>query len=188
MKERPATPEQETAGCAAVSLSITTTLRITRYDPDGKAVEQGESTWTTRYLFRYEAVHLLHRCGFQVETLVGDYRYGPVTEKGQLIFEAKLGDRSAACAGNHSVGSPPSIPNPRTCREGTKVIPKLQYYDWGNQARGAVQGKPQREGTQRCLTSDTACDIMFFVLITAYIKTRLSRPNALAAYLPARCG
>jgi SAM-dependent methyltransferase len=71
---------------------ITTTLRITRYDLEGNEVEKGESTWTTRYLFRYEAIHLLYRCGFTVESLVGDYRSGPVTEKGQLIFDVKLSD------------------------------------------------------------------------------------------------
>lgn len=69
---------------------ITTTLRITRYDSDGNEIEKGESNWTTRYLFRYEAVHLLYRCGFEIEALVGDYREGPVTEKSQLIFDVKL--------------------------------------------------------------------------------------------------
>ena len=71
---------------------ITTTLRITRYDTEGNVVEKGESGWVTRYLFRYEAIHLLYRCGFEVETLVGDYRNGPVTEKGQLIFNVRLRD------------------------------------------------------------------------------------------------
>jgi SAM-dependent methyltransferase len=68
---------------------IITTLRITRFDTGGSIVETGESTWTTRYLFRYEAVHLLYRCGFEVESLVGDYEHGPVTEGGQLIFDVK---------------------------------------------------------------------------------------------------
>jgi SAM-dependent methyltransferase len=70
--------------------TVTTTLRITRLDAQGRRVEQGESTWTSRYLFRWEAVHLLHRCGFAVASLVGDYRGGPVTEGGQLVFEARL--------------------------------------------------------------------------------------------------
>jgi hypothetical protein len=76
--------------------SISTTLRITRYDAEGNEVEKGESSWTARYLFRYEAVHLLYRCGFMVEALVGDYRNGPVTEKGQLIFDVKLTGAGAA--------------------------------------------------------------------------------------------
>jgi hypothetical protein len=71
---------------------IETTLRITAYDRDGNQVEKSESAWTTRYLYRYEAVHLLNRCGFQVEKLIGDYRDGSVTNKGQLIFETKLSD------------------------------------------------------------------------------------------------
>jgi 2-polyprenyl-3-methyl-5-hydroxy-6-metoxy-1,4-benzoquinol methylase len=73
--------------------TITTTLRVTRYDPEGNQLERGQSTWTSRYLFRYEAIHLLYRCGFEVESLVGDYTNGPVTEKGQLIFQVKLRER-----------------------------------------------------------------------------------------------
>lgn len=70
--------------------TITTTLRVTRYDAEGNQVEQDQSRWISRYLFRYEAIHLLYRCGFEVESLVGDYTNGPVTEKGQLIFEVKV--------------------------------------------------------------------------------------------------
>jgi len=70
----------------------TTTLRLTEYDREGNEVDKGESTWTTRYLYRYEAVHLLYRCGFKVVSLVGDYKNGPVTENSQLIFDVKLND------------------------------------------------------------------------------------------------
>jgi hypothetical protein len=56
----------------------------------GRAVEHGQSTWTSRYLYRYKAVHLLHRCGFHVAALVGDYHDGPVTDAGQLVFDARL--------------------------------------------------------------------------------------------------
>jgi len=70
----------------------TTTLRLTEYDREGYEVDKSESTWTTRYMFRYEAVHLLYRCGFKVQSLVGDYRNGPVTQNSQLIFDVKLND------------------------------------------------------------------------------------------------
>jgi hypothetical protein len=73
----------------ALDQTIRTTFRIARTDAEGNVVETGESTWTARYLFRYEAVHLLHRCGFEVEALVGDYRNGPVTEGSQLIFQVR---------------------------------------------------------------------------------------------------
>jgi 2-polyprenyl-3-methyl-5-hydroxy-6-metoxy-1,4-benzoquinol methylase len=69
--------------------TVKTTLRITRTDVEGNVVEKGESTWTARYLFRYEAIHLLYRCGFEVEALVGHYRSGPVALGSQLIFQAK---------------------------------------------------------------------------------------------------
>ena len=71
---------------------IETTLRMTLFNLDGQIVENGESSWKARYIFKYEAVHLLYRCGFRVEKLVGDYRDGPVANEGQLIFEAKLSD------------------------------------------------------------------------------------------------
>jgi hypothetical protein len=48
----------------------------------------------SRYLFYYEAVELLQRCGFEIESLAGDYMNGPVTEKGQLIFQVRLGKGS----------------------------------------------------------------------------------------------
>jgi 2-polyprenyl-3-methyl-5-hydroxy-6-metoxy-1,4-benzoquinol methylase len=76
---------------AAIPLeqTITTTLRFTRFAANGEAAEWGESSWTTRYIFRYEMEHLLARCGFEVEQLVGDYMNGPLTEKGQLIFQVR---------------------------------------------------------------------------------------------------
>ena len=69
---------------------ITTKLRFKRYDQNGIVVEQGESSWASRYLFRYEAIHLLHRCGFEIRNLVGDYKGGPVKKGSQLVFEAGL--------------------------------------------------------------------------------------------------
>ncbi|RIK81799.1 class I SAM-dependent methyltransferase [candidate division KSB1 bacterium] len=44
-----------------------------------------------RYLFRYEAEHLLARCGFEVEHLYADYQKHPFgsTYPGDLIFVAK---------------------------------------------------------------------------------------------------
>jgi SAM-dependent methyltransferase len=75
-----------------VDQRIRTTLRITKYNPDGIIVEKGESSWATRYLFRYEAVHLLYRCGFRLRALVGDYKNGPVKEGGQLIFDVQLNE------------------------------------------------------------------------------------------------
>ena len=81
--------EQAQAG-NALDQTITTTLRITRYDVGSQPVERGKSTWTTRYLFPYEAIHLLYRCGFEVEMLEGNYRGGPVAEGGQLVFQTRL--------------------------------------------------------------------------------------------------
>jgi len=69
--------------------TITTSLRFKRFDSKHNLIETEESSWTTRFTFRYEAVHLLYRCGFEVESLTGNYRGAPVTESGQLVFIAK---------------------------------------------------------------------------------------------------
>ena len=76
--------------CDALNQTVSTRLRFTRHDRHGKEIERSESSWASRYLFRYEAIHLLHRCGFVVESLAGDYDGGPVTEDGQLVFQAAL--------------------------------------------------------------------------------------------------
>lgn len=70
--------------------TIETSLRFTVYDAQGRQVEQSHSAWRTRYLFRWEAVHLLYRCGFEVEELAGGYAGQPVGEDGQLVFQARL--------------------------------------------------------------------------------------------------
>jgi SAM-dependent methyltransferase len=70
--------------------TITSSLRFTRLDAKRKPVATEESSWTTRFTFRYEAVHLLYRCGFDVESLTGDYVGGPVTDNSQLVFVARL--------------------------------------------------------------------------------------------------
>ncbi|MFN2303271.1 MAG: class I SAM-dependent methyltransferase [Anaerolineales bacterium] len=69
---------------------ITTTLRFTIFDVDGHQNMLGLSSWKTRYLFRYEIIHLLYRCGLNIKSLVGDYQEGPVREDSQLIFESQL--------------------------------------------------------------------------------------------------
>ena len=63
--------------------------------PDGKQ-ERLVHAFPMRYLFRYEAEHLLARCGFTVEALYADYDKSPYGTKypGELIF----------VAGQHSAG------------------------------------------------------------------------------------
>jgi SAM-dependent methyltransferase len=58
--------------------------------PDGR-VERSADTTRLRYLFRFEAEHLLAREGFSIEALYGDYdrsAYG-ATYPGELIFVAR---------------------------------------------------------------------------------------------------
>jgi SAM-dependent methyltransferase len=58
--------------------------------PDGRQ-ERLVHAFPMRYLFRFEAEHLLARCGFQVEHLYADYDKTPYGEKypGELIFVAQ---------------------------------------------------------------------------------------------------
>jgi SAM-dependent methyltransferase len=57
--------------------------------PDGRQ-ERLVHSFPMRYLFRFEAEHLLARCGFAVEALFGDYDKRPYGSKypGELIFLA----------------------------------------------------------------------------------------------------
>jgi 2-polyprenyl-3-methyl-5-hydroxy-6-metoxy-1,4-benzoquinol methylase len=88
--------------------TIMTTLRFTRFDAEHNPLETNESSWTTRFTFRYEAVHLLYRCGFEIESLVGNYRGAPVTEDTLLVFIARLAARNNELENN-------SIQTTRNC-------------------------------------------------------------------------
>jgi SAM-dependent methyltransferase len=58
--------------------------------PDGR-VERNTDTTRLRYLFRFEAEHLLVREGFTIEALYGNYDRSPygTTYPGELIFVAR---------------------------------------------------------------------------------------------------
>lgn len=58
--------------------------------PDGRQ-ERLAHAFSMRYLFRYEAEHLLVRAGFEVEALYADYDRSPYGSKypGELIFVAR---------------------------------------------------------------------------------------------------
>lgn len=69
---------------------IITKLRFSRINDLGELVEKGDSSWVSRYLFRYEAIHLLNRCGFFINSLIGNYRGGEVSKDSQLIFDVSI--------------------------------------------------------------------------------------------------
>jgi hypothetical protein len=58
--------------------------------PDGRK-ERLVHDFKMRYLFRYEAEHLLARCGFEIEDAYADYNKAPFGSKdpGELIFVAR---------------------------------------------------------------------------------------------------
>jgi hypothetical protein len=57
--------------------------------PDGRE-ERMVHSFPLRYLFRYEAQHLLERCGFEVVDVYADFDKSPYGSKypGELIFMA----------------------------------------------------------------------------------------------------
>jgi hypothetical protein len=73
--------------CDEQKQQIQTKLRFTTFDSRGNKVKQEESSWIIRYVFKYEAIHLLYRMGFFIEALVGNYKNGLVETGSQLIFK-----------------------------------------------------------------------------------------------------
>jgi SAM-dependent methyltransferase len=65
-------------------------FRYEVHHPDGRK-EDVFHRFDMRYLFRYEAEHLLCRCGFEIAALYADYEKRPFgsCEPGDLIFVAK---------------------------------------------------------------------------------------------------
>jgi SAM-dependent methyltransferase len=79
---------EQAQACDELDQIIKTKLRFTRFSTQANKVDEEESSWVIRYIFRYEAIHLLSRMGFVLISLVGDYKNGPVKTGSQLIFEA----------------------------------------------------------------------------------------------------
>lgn len=68
---------------------IGTKLRYTVKDENNQIIEQATSSWKSRYLFKYEAIHLLELCGFKVISIDGNYKGQSVSMESQLIFTVK---------------------------------------------------------------------------------------------------
>ena len=68
----------------------------------GKMVSKLYRDFQIRYIYRYEAHHLLELCGFQILNLLGDFKYGPIDEfstdmiwiatPGKDMYEGKYGE------------------------------------------------------------------------------------------------
>jgi SAM-dependent methyltransferase len=55
-------------------------------DTEGKLVSRTYTPLTLRWVYRYEMAHLLELCGYQIEALYGDFRYGPFHAGGEQIW------------------------------------------------------------------------------------------------------
>ncbi len=58
-------------------------------DDEGHSLSRVFSTYTLRYLFRWEMQYLLELCGFEVEALYGDFKCGPFLSGREQIWVAK---------------------------------------------------------------------------------------------------
>jgi ubiquinone/menaquinone biosynthesis C-methylase UbiE len=58
-------------------------------DKEGKVLSKTYSSFTLRFVYRYEMAHLLELCGFQVEEFYGDFRRGPFRHGGEQVWIAR---------------------------------------------------------------------------------------------------
>ncbi|QRK07517.1 methyltransferase domain-containing protein [Archangium violaceum] len=72
-----------------VSQCFTRCLVYDEVEPSGRVVGRSYRRVTSRFIFRSEFEHLLHRAGFQVEALQGSFDGGPVRPGGELIWRAR---------------------------------------------------------------------------------------------------
>ncbi len=58
-------------------------------DDEGRSLSRVFSTYTLRYVYRYEMQYLLELCGYAVEALYGDFKRGPFHYGGEQIWVAR---------------------------------------------------------------------------------------------------
>ena len=80
---------------SVVSTDLARQIRVIRsiyemVDDSGKVVDKRFVEWPYRWVHRYEAEHLLHRAGFEVEAVYGGYQREPFTsESTAMLFVAR---------------------------------------------------------------------------------------------------
>jgi hypothetical protein len=79
-----------TMGHDPVKQLIDTYIIHDEVDSDGHLLRRAYKPMRLRWIYRYEFEHLLHRCGFEVEALYGDFDRRPFTEVHQeLVWIAR---------------------------------------------------------------------------------------------------
>ncbi len=93
-------------------------LIIEELDPKGVMVRRLYRDFDLRYTFRYEMQHLLELCGFEVDSVAGDFDGGPVTEESDdMVWVAhKAGQSPEPGPGPGPKRSPGPGPNPQRHR------------------------------------------------------------------------
>ena len=90
-------------------------LIIEELDPKGLMVRRLYRDFDLRYTFRYEMQHLLDVCGFDVDSVAGDFDGGPVTEESDdIVWVARKAGRGA---GPGRGPGPPRSPGPGPSRQ-----------------------------------------------------------------------
>jgi len=55
-------------------------------DTEGKTISRSFAPLALRWVYRYEMAYLLELCGYQIEALYGDFKYGPFHAGGEQIW------------------------------------------------------------------------------------------------------
>jgi SAM-dependent methyltransferase len=80
---------------SVVSTDLARQVRVIRsiyemVDDSGKVLDKRFVEWPYRWVYRFEAEHLLHRAGFEVEAVYGGYQREPFTsESAAMVFVAR---------------------------------------------------------------------------------------------------
>jgi len=70
--------------------TVETKFHFRRLGPNGQIMEETDSAWSSRYMCRFELLHLLELCGFKVEGTYGGYLGEPVTVSSQLVLRCRM--------------------------------------------------------------------------------------------------
>ena len=73
----------------ALNQRVDTSLHFRKTGPTGSTIEEADSTWSSRYLCRFEAMYLLELCGFSADAVLGGYQGQSISVSGQLVIKAR---------------------------------------------------------------------------------------------------
>jgi ubiquinone/menaquinone biosynthesis C-methylase UbiE len=73
----------------ALDQIMETKLHFRKMSHTGEILEEADSSWSTRYMCRFETIYLLELCGFKVEAAYGGYNGEPISVSSQLVLKCR---------------------------------------------------------------------------------------------------